>query len=790
MNFKNISIIIAFLYLNSKVLSSPIKSKRQLDSNLSTNDVENPLDINEVSISDIDVEVSDVETDFAYGEEDSGSETETEIPSIIEDPETNTEECLTPECVEASKRILSKMDLTADPCEDFYQFTCGTWMNEKEIPKNEFRIGSFKEAMDDSQVILHQILEGDYPVDTNLSEEDQKLDKEIFNKVKTIYDTCMDEDAINKNGKESLINLLNKLDIYNSKSKYDSVDGLSNILVDLHHRGVNTLFNLITSIDIVNHDIYGMGIEQPNLTLLKDHYKDENILSQYKEIIIDTLNRLFDENQQKERNIEEMANKIIEFEKKLADSLIPSEQLQNVLDLYKPTTLGKLMETHPNINWKLYFSKRFKNYDMKTPVNDDTFIVNLAESYFSALNKLLGETDVDSLIYYAEWSVITYYMSKVNDDFSQPFNDFVNLLTYGMTEKKERSNICIEVVEKTMGTALGKYYIEKAFEGRSKEISKEIINNIKQAMLERIPKMAWIDKATAEYAIEKVNKMSSEKIGYADYILKPEELWEKDYKGFEFDSESLFNTIINSEMFLARKAIKKLDVPVDDSEWRMTPQTVNAYYYPMDNSINFPAAIFQLPFFSTDQPDYLNYGAIGSIAGHELTHAFDSSGSLFDANGVLNNWWTNSTYYEFDNLSKCFIDQYNQYKLIGSEGKEFNLNGKLTLNENLADNGGLSRSFEAWKLSSIKDPKKFSERNKALPGLSDFTPEQLFYIAFGQSFCEKNTPELLEMLNETDPHSPGQYRIIGSVSNNEHFAKTFNCPKNSPMNPEKKCLIW
>jgi len=267
-------------------------------------------------------------------------------------------------------------------------------------------------------------------------------------------------------------------------------------------------------------------------------------------------------------------------------------------------------------------------------------------------------------------------------------------------------------------------------------------------------------------------------------------LLEKDYEGFEIDSEFLFNTIVNSEISLARKRIKKLDETVDDSEWNMTPQTVNAYYYPMDNSINFPAAIFQLPFFSANQPDYLNYGAIGSIAGHELTHAFDSSGSLFDANGVLNNWWTNSTYYEFDNLSKCFIDQYNQYKLIGSEGKEFNLNGKLTLNENLADNGGLSRSFEAWKLSSIKDPKKFSERNKALPGLSDFTPEQLFYIAFGQSFCEKNTPELLEMLNETDPHSPGQYRIIGSVSNNEHFAKTFNCPKNSPMNPEKKCLIW
>jgi len=781
MNFKNISIILAFLYLNSKVLSSPIKSKHQLNSNLSTDEVENPLDINEVS---------DVETDFAYGEEDSGSEIETEIPSIIEDPETNKEECLTPGCYEASKRILSKMDLTADPCEDFYQFTCGTWMNENEIPKNEYLIGSFKEAVDNSQDILHQILEGDYPVDTNLSEEDQKLDKEIFNKVKTIYDLCMDEDTINKNGKESLISLLNKFDLYNSKSKYDSVDGLSDLLVDLHHHGINTLFSIMIKSDLINNKINAMGIIQTELLLLKDHYKNETILNQYKEIIMDTLNRLFDESQQKERNIEEMANKIIQFEKQLSEITLPTEQLQNISEIYNPTTVVMLMETYPNINWKLYFSNKFKNYDMKTSVNDDTYVVNLTKTYFEALNKILGETDIDTLIYYAEWNIISYYMTKVMDDFSKPFNDFINYLLYGMTEKEERYKTCINVVETSMGTALGKYYIEKAFEGNSKEIAKEIINNIKQAMLDRLPKMAWIDKDTAEYAIEKVNKMSSEKIGYADYILNPKELWERDYEGFEIDSESFFNTVINNEIFLARKNVKKYDVPVDGKEWEMTPQTVNAYYSLMDNSINFPAGIFQPPFFSADQPDYLNYGAVGDVAGHELTHAFHSSGSLFDANGVLNNWWTNATYSEFNDLSECFVDQYNQYKIIGSEGKVINLNGKLTLDENLADNGGLGRSFEAWKLSYIKDPKKFSERNKALPGLSDFTPEQLFYIAFGQSNCEKSTPEVSEMNSEIDPHSPGKYRIIGSIVNSEHFAKTFNCPKNSPMNPEKKCLIW
>jgi len=483
-----------------------------------------------------------------------------------------------------------------------------------------------------------------------------------------------------------------------------------------------------------------------------------------------------------------MANKIIEFEKQLSEIVLPVEYLQDVYEIYKPTTVGKLMEKYPNINWKLYISKKFKNYDIKTPVNDDTFIVNSAETYFDALNKILGETDIDTLIYYAEWNIIYYYMYRVNDEFSEPFNDFVNNVLYGIVEKEKRYKICIGAVEKTMGTALGRYYIEKAFKVNSKDIAEEIINNIKQSMLERIPKMSWIDKTTAEAAIEKVNKLSSKKIGYPDYILNPKELLEKDYEGFEVDSKSFFNTLVNGEVLIAKKTIKKITESVGELDWDMTPQTVNAYYSPMDNSINFPAGIFQPPFFSSNQPDYLNYGGIGTVAGHELTHAFDSSGSLFDANGALKNWWTESTFEKFNNLSMCFVDQYNQYKIKVSNG-ETNMNGKLTLNENLADNGGLSRALEAWKFTS-KDTKKFNERNKALPGLSEFTDEQLFYIAFGQSFCEKMKPELVEIYNEKDTHSRGKYRVIGSVSNNEHFAKTFNCPKNSPMNPEKKCLIW
>jgi len=564
------------------------------------------------------------------------------------------------------------------------------------------------------------------------------------------------------------------------------IDGFTNLIVDLHNYNVRPFFVNFISSDLIDPSINDFSISQPELLLMTDQYKNEVLVSQYKTMITETLNKLFDD-QKEDRNIEEMANKIIEFEIKLSEILISGEDLVNITASYNPTTIGELMKSYPNINWKLYLSTLYKNSDVKRSV-DDTIIVNSTPKYFDGLNKILDEIDFDTLIYYAEWKIITRYIRYISEDINKQYIDFANSLS-GINEKIERKKTCFDTTELIMGNALGKYFVQKAFNGNSKEIANELIVNIKQAMVDRIPKISWLDKSTADYALEKINKMSYEKVGYPDYILNPKELSEKDYKGFEVDSDILLNTIVNYNIFNRNKANKKIDDPVDNSEWMMTPQTVNAYYYPFDNSINFPAGILQSPYFDAQQPDYLNYGAIGSIIGHELTHAFDSDGSSFNADGVLYNWWTDSTYNEFTNLTTCFVDQYSQYKIEVSGGKEINMNGKITLAENMSDNGGLSRSFEAWKLSS-KDTKTFKERNRALPGLSDYTAEQLFYISFGQTWCNKVTPERAEKLNESDPHSRGKYRIIGSVSNNEHFAKTFNCPKNSSMNPEKKCLIW
>ncbi|ORX64409.1 zincin [Anaeromyces robustus] len=307
-------------------------------------------------------------------------------------------------------------------------------------------------------------------------------------------------------------------------------------------------------------------------------------------------------------------------------------------------------------------------------------------------------------------------------------------------------------------------------------------------MINRIPQMKWLDDKTKEYAIKKVVKMT-DNIGYPDYIMNPEKLSE-DYEGFETTPNDYFTNMINFDSFSFGKNLKLFKQQYDNDRWHMTPQTINAYYYLLNNSMNFPAGIFQSPFYHSNDPDYLNYGSIGMVIGHELTHAFDNNGKNYDEDGKFSNWWSDSSLKKFEELSQCFINQYSKFYITDKYGRKYYVNGKNTLGENLADNGGLARAYEAWKISISKDPEHAVERNKALPGLSDYSYDQLFYISFGQGWCINATPEYVISKIENDVHSPAQFRVNGVVSNSEHFAKTFNCQKNAPMNPNNKCLIW
>jgi predicted metalloendopeptidase len=304
-------------------------------------------------------------------------------------------------------------------------------------------------------------------------------------------------------------------------------------------------------------------------------------------------------------------------------------------------------------------------------------------------------------------------------------------------------------------------------------------------MIGRLQNLQWIDEETRQEAIEKVKSLR-EKIGYPDYILSPLSLATK-YSGlWAFSTNQYFENIVLSDQWDVQDNLKKITKPVDFGEFDMTPATVNAYYNPPLNEIVFPAGILAGGFYSHNNPIYLNYGAIGSVISHELTHAFDNNGREFDSHGQLRDWWSNSTAAEFEKFSTCFVNQYTKYTMIDPAGNPQNLNGLLTLGENLADNG-IMRSYEAYKMEVRNDR---NANNQRLPGLTQYDNDQLFYLAFGQIWCNAVTPAQAIVRLRTDPHSPGKYRVNGVVANSPHFANVYKCPKNAKMNPQNKCLLW
>lgn len=304
-------------------------------------------------------------------------------------------------------------------------------------------------------------------------------------------------------------------------------------------------------------------------------------------------------------------------------------------------------------------------------------------------------------------------------------------------------------------------------------------------MITRLEHLQWIDDKTRKEGIEKVKSLKR-KIGYPDYVLKPSSLASKYFDLWAFSKNEYFENIMLSDQWDVQDNLRKITKPVDFDEFDMTPATVNAYYNPPLNEIVFPAGILGDGFYNHESPIYLNYGGIGSVIAHELTHAFDNNGREFDSQGRLRDWWTNATAVEFERLSTCFVNQYSKYTMVDSEGQPQNLNGQLTLGENLADNG-IMRSYEAYKMEVENNE---NANDQKLPGLTQYSNDQLFYIAFGQIWCNAITPAQATVRLRTDPHSPGRYRVNGVVTNSPHFANVFKCPEKAKMNPQSKCLLW
>jgi len=709
-------------------------------------------------------------------------------PKSKDEPKED-ELCLRPECIITSARILSSLDAEVDPCEDFYQFTCGNWMNENVIPDDKTRVSTFDSIFKKNINILRNALEGDYTANEKLSEENQNRDKQIFEQLKSIYNICIDTDKIEEKGKEPLLKLIQQLKINENKTNYSNVDGVTELMIKLHNIGLSAFFDMGVAADQKNPDLNVIYIGQAGLGLpSQEYYEEDEIVDIYREVIKDMLrNILEDEETGNVRNYSEAADLIVNFEKELAKVTVPSQDMQDPSATYNENNLRSLNEKYPNINWKMYFEKRFNSFDIEDAFKEDTIVIVDAPKYFDGLSTIINKTDVETLSAYAEWHLIRVYGKYIKEDLQEPLKKLRKTLT-GVKIDPPRSEYCVRIVDGIMGMASSKLFIEKAFAGDSKEAAEKTIEYIKEAMSHRIPRMPWLDRQTRNLAIQKVFSLA-DKIGYPDFVMHPKKVAEE-YEGLKIDNDDFFSNIYNSNIFDIGKNLKDIKKPVDRSKWEMTPQTVNAYYNPPMNEIVFPAGILQTPFFSSKDPYYLNYGGIGAVVGHELTHAFDNNGRQYDSKGKLSNWWSNSTLEEFNKLTQCFIDQYESYYIEDKKGNKYYIKGKLTLGENLADNGGLTRAYEAWKISLNRNPEQAKIHNEHLPGLSQYTFDQLFYISFGQIWCSKDRPESAIQRIRNDPHSPPRHRVNGAVRNSEHFSETFNCPKNSPMNPEKKCLIW
>ena len=589
----------------------------------------------------------------------------------------------------------------------------------------------------------------------------------------------MDIDTINKKSNKPILNLLHELEIYENKNTYNTVKGLTNLIINLHNRSIPIFFDI--SNIIVDSDLYQFSISENGSNINNEEF--DFFDTKYRKYVNDTLELIF--KKAKNRNIVAMTNTIVNFEYQLSTIHFKSNNKQQM-------TIKELSEKYSYIDWMTYIKKIFKHHKINEKINLETTIYNSSPEYFAALDNIISKFSKKELAYYAEWFVIRNFINYLSDDIKKPNDDF-EFEHFGRHPREmTRIDFCDEKIDNMMGMPLGKYFADIVFTDKVKEDANHTISNIKQAMINRIPQLYWLDEEAKDEAIEKVLNIV-DRIGLPEYLSDPKQLNEK-YNSLKTSSSDYFTNMINYDFYSLNKNMKLYKTKYEDETWFFTPQSLNAYYDITDNSMNFPVGIFQDPNYHAPDPDYMNYGSIGMVVGHELSHAFDIYGRIFDANLNFRDWWSVESSDKFDELSQCFIKQYSKFHAIDENNSEIYIDGYETLNENLADNGGIARAFEAWKISVENDlnidPQLVKEHNPLLPGLSKYTYEQLFYIAFGQEWCSNASIKYITNQIYKDEHSPSKFRVNGVVMNSEHFARVFNCPINSPMNPKEKCTLW
>ena len=656
---------------------------------------------------------------------------------------------------------VTQIDRSVDPCVDFYQYACKKWIAKNPIPPDQANWWLGSKLMIWNQTVVRDILEKASGDDQKRSPSEQKIGD--------YYASCMNETEINAKGTAAIQPELDRIAALHSKTHFpEELARIHRITFTLapgtDSGSTGALFGFSSGQDLDDASKVVAVLDQGGLGLPdRDYYlKPDEKSADLRQRYVNHLQKTFQLLGDKPVQALDHAKTVMELETSLAKVSLDIVKRRDPANLNHRLSIKDVRALSPEFSWDQYFKS------VNAPQTDHYLV--MTPEFFKGVNQLIASVPLESWKIYLRWQLVNASSSLLSEPFVDEKFDFYGRALTGQKVQRPRWRRCVQSVDRDLDEALGQEYVARSFAGDSKQRMLKLVHALEAALNNDIQQVDWMSQATRKATTAKLEKIA-DKIGYPDH-------W-RDYSSLTIVRGDALGNAYRSGEFELHRQFSKIGRPVDRSEWSVSPSVPNAYYDPQLNAITFPAAILQPPLFDPQSDDAANFGAIGAIIGHELTHGFDDQGRKFDGAGNLRDWWTAEDGKEFDQKEHCFVDEYSGFE--ATEGVK--LNGKLTLGENTADNGGLRLAFMALESTLSSESRAGTDRD-------GYTPEQRFFLAYGESWCSNATPQYLRMQAQSDPHSTPQARANGVVSNMPEFQKAFGCKKGQPMVRENACHVW
>ena len=646
---------------------------------------------------------------------------------------------------------LKNLDRSVSPAKDFFQFAVGGWKAAHPIPEDQVRWGSFEVLQENNNLILKKILD-------NAAVNLNRLKGSADQKIGDLFATGMDSARIEREGYKPIISDLKKIDALQNKKEFFK------LIADFHLKGIPSLFGFYAEVDAKKSSMMAPHLSQGGLGLPDVEYytKDDPRSKEIRENYVKHAANLFKLIDIDAHTAEKYVGTVMDIETRLAR--VSNTRLENrdPLKTYNKMALDNLKTISDSFDWNSYFTD--------LGVDNLNFVIVGQPKFFTGMSQILDSVPLSDWKIYLKWNLLRDAADDLSSAFVNEQFDFSGNFLNGAKAQQPRWKRILRSVNGAMGELLGQVYVKEAFPPEAKERAGKIVKTLLASMGESIKNSQWMSETTKKQALHKLSTFNV-KIGYPDK-------W-KDYSALELARDGYYKNLERASIWSRKTNLAKIGKPVDKTEWGMTPQTVNAYYNATRNEIVFPAAILQPPFFNQEADNAVNYGAMGVVIGHEISHGFDDQGRKFDADGNIKDWWTKEDNDKFQVRAKMLADEFSSFVAVDT----FKVNGPLTLGENIGDLGGLNISFNAFKNT---------DEYKKGESIDGFTPAQRFYLGFAQVWAENIRPEALKLRLKTDVHSPARFRVIGPLMNLPEFFQAFDVKPGDPMrNPDDKIVkIW